>query len=204
MMARATQFTVTSLVAVASQVLEDAGYRAVPSSATEIWAASRAMVFEDAHGIVCVAAYETWAQLSSRWTQDQATLVTIISRHLIRTDAKAWDGYLVLLTPSFIPASQRPVSVKIQRNTLHVRKLLSGGDELNSVSDVRRTLLPLLPLDEHYALKPRDLLDSLPPLLTQYGIDEESAQTTIAAFGSQRPVIEELHTLTLKKRELQP
>ena len=199
-----TQFTVTTLVAAASEVLEIAGFRPVPPSATDNWGATIARVFEDPYSIVCVAVYETWDDLSSRWTKDQASLVTLISKHLLRTDAKAWDGYLALLTPSFVPADERPDFVKIQRNTLHLRKLLAGGDELKSVGGVRRTLLPLLPLEEYDALKPRNILDSLPPLLTHYGLDEEPVRIAIEAFQYQRTIIEQLHSFVIKKREDQP
>ena len=133
------------------------------------WKAIASRVYEDAYSVVCIAVYETWKELSSGWPQDQSSLVALMSEHFTRTEAKAWDGYLVLFTPSFVPTTERLDEISIQRNTLYLRKLLATGDELRSVDDVRRTLLPLLPLEEYAALEPRNALDALPVLLTSHG-----------------------------------
>ena len=199
-----TPFTVTSLVAAAADVLEGAGFDAAQQSATGTWRATAARVYEDAYSIVCVAVYETWAELSSGWTEDQANLVALISQHFARTEAKAWDGYLVLLTPSVVPATERLTSINIQRNTLHLRKLFADGEELRSLSAVRRALLPLLPLEEHDALEPRSVLDTLPPLLADRGVDEEAAHVAIAAFRDQRPILAEVHEFLTGRRGHQP
>lgn len=200
MTASSAPFTVTSLVAAAAEVLEGAGFKAIDPSVKDSWKATATRVYEDAYSIVCVAVYETWADLSSRWVDDQATLVSLISEYFARTEAKAWDGYLVLLTPSVVPRTDRLNASSIQRNTLHLRKLFADGEELRSVVDVRRTLLPLLPLDEYDALEPRSVLDSLPSLLGNHGVDEDAAQVAIAAFRDQRPIIAEVHAFMTTKR----
>ena len=200
---KSTPLPVTTLSAAAARVLEDAGFKVAKPSAVSAWEAPATRVYEDAYSIVCVAVYETWAELSSRWIEDQAILVDLISNHFARTEAKAWDGYLVLLTPSVVPATDRLDAISIQRNTLHVRKLFADGDELRSIDAVRRTLLPLLPLEEHGALEPRNILDTLPSLLASHGIDEEAVKVAIAAFRDQRPIIAEIHAFMTNKREQQ-
>ena len=188
-----TQFTATTLVAAVSEILEGAGLKAVSPSATGTWKATEARLYEDAYSVVCVAVYETWLDLWSLWADDQATLVSLISRHFSRTDAKAWDGYLVLLTPSIVPAAARHNAIEIQRNTVHVRKLFGSGDELQTVDAVRRTLLPLLPIEGEQALQPRNVLDSLPSVLARHGVDEDASRVAIAAFREQRSIIAEIH-----------
>jgi len=192
--------TVTNIAAVAGEVLEGGGFKAVEASAIDGWRATTARVYEDWYSIVCVAVYETWSLLSARWVEDQDNLVSLISEHFARTDAKAWDGYLALFTPSFVPASEHLTAVAIQRNTRHVRKLFADGNELGSMVSVRRVLLPLLPLEEHEALQPRNLLDSIPPLLAKNGVDEEAVQLAIAAFQAQRSITAELHSFIAKRR----
>ena len=187
MTTRNTAFTVTSLIAAATGILADAGFNPAQQSAKESWRATVARVYEDPYSVVCVAVYETWAELSSAWAEDQANLVALISTHFARNEAKAWDGYLVLLTPSVVPTNERLTAINIQRNTLHLRKLLAGGEELRSVSAVRRALLPLLPLEEHVALESRGVLDTLPSLLADRGVDEEAVQVAIAAFREPAP-----------------
>ena len=188
-----TQFTVTTLVAAVSEILEEAGFKAVDPSATGTWRATEARLYEDAYSVVCVAIYETWIDLWSLWADDQASLVSLISRHFSRTDAKAWDGYLVLLTPSIVPATEHHNAIDIQRNTVHVRKLFGSGGELQTVDAVRRTLLPLLPIEGEQALQPRNVLDSLPTVLSRHGVDEDASRVAIAAFREQRSIIAELH-----------
>ena len=198
----ATQFTVTALVAAASEILDGAGFKAVNPSVTGPWRATEARVYEDAYSIVCIAIYETWSDLWSLWADDQATLVSLISRHFSRVDAKAWDGYLVLFTPSVVPASARHNAVGIQRNTVHVRKLFGSGDELQTVDAVRRTLLPLLPLEGDQALQPRNVLDNLPPVLARHGVDEDASRVAISAFRQQRSIIADIHSVITEGAEL--
>lgn len=196
----APQFTVTALVAAAEEFLESAAYRPIKPSLADPWKATDVRIYEDAYSIVCLAVYETWNDLLSLWSDDQANLVSLISRHFSRTDAKAWDGYLVLLTPSIVPTKARQDAVDIQRNTLHVRKLFGSGDELRTVDDVCRVLLPLLPLEGHEVLRPRNVLDTLPKLLARHGVDEMASDVAIAAFRDQRHIIAELHAFMTKER----
>ena len=195
-----TPFTVTTLVAAATEVLEDAGFKAVHPSTTSDWRATATRVYEDAYSVVCVAVYETWKDLSGRWVEDQATLVNLISEYFARTEAKAWDGYLVLLTPSVVQETDRLNATSIQRNTLHLRKLFADGEGLESIEDVRRTLLPLLPLEEYDALEPRNVLDTLPSLLEKHGVNKDAVQVAIAAYREQRPIIAEVHAFITNKR----
>ena len=195
-----TPFTITTLIAAAAKILEDSGFRTVDPVSTGTWRATEARVFEDAYSVVCVSVYETWGALSSHWADDQANLVELISRHFARNEAKAWDGYLVLLTPSVVPATDRQEAIEIQRNTVHVRKLFAAGDELETVDAVRRTLLPLLPLDIQETSRPSNVLHSLPPLLARHGVDHEASRIAIAAFLEQRPIIEAIHGF-VEKRE---
>lgn len=197
------QVTVTSLAGEAARVLEGAGFKVAQQSTTWKWKATAAKVYEDSYSVVCVAVYETWAELSSGWTEDQATLVGLISAHFARSEAKAWDGYLVLFTPSVVPVAEHLTAVGIRRNTLHVRKLFAAGDELWSLASVRRTLLPLLPLDNHETLEARNVLDALPPLLAEHGIDEEAARVAIEAFRGQRPILGDIHGYLTTRREEQ-
>ena len=203
MTASESRFTSTTLVAAAAEILQSAGFRSIPKSQLDSWAARAVRIYEDPYSIVCVAVYETWTELSARWTEDQSSLADLISRHFDRSDAKAWEGYLVLFTPSHVPAIDKHLALRIQRNTLRVRKLFGDGEELSTIAAIRRTLLPLLTIEEYDALEPRNTLDTLQPLLASYGIDQESIQVAIEAFRDDRPVIEELHTLVAKKQRHQ-
>ena len=199
-MTSSSPFTVTNLMAAASEALESAGYRKVALKSLDGWEATLIRVYEDEYSIVCVAIYETWSDLHSRWTFVQANLSDLISENIERTDPKAWDGYLVLLTPSIVPAPEREKAIFIQRDTRHMRKLFADGAELTKIDDVNRVLLPLMPLEERDAILTENVLDKLPHLLAKHGVDQEVAQVAIAAFQAQRPIIPEVNTLISERR----
>jgi hypothetical protein len=203
-MAAGPLFTATTLVAAASEVLEGAGYRRVGPDREGEWPGAGARVYEDPYSVVALVVYETWADISESWLEAQAALVELISTHFTRGDAKSWEGYLVLLTPSVVPSDARLDAIAIQRNTTHVRKLLATGDELRTIEDVASALLPLLPLEPGHALaEPRSALDLLPELLARRAISEESVRVAIQAFLAQEPVIERLHSRLANSRQEQ-
>lgn len=59
---------------------------------------------------------------------------------------QAWDGYLVLLTPSLQPSSTWTEGTEIRYNTSRVRKLVGTCDDLKSLRDVQNILQPVLPV----------------------------------------------------------
>jgi hypothetical protein len=133
--------TTTNLLAAATKLLSNGGYTRAQTLTGPQWPAANAGVFEDSFGIVAVIIYETWRDLESTWSEAQAAFVELISKQFTSNDAKAWDGYLVLLTPA---AAEYSDVTKIRYDTTRVRKLVATGDELKTLADVGRVLLPLL------------------------------------------------------------
>jgi hypothetical protein len=170
--------TVSSLRAAAVEVLTGAGYREVsdpPASSRE-----HGGVYEDPYSIVGIGIFETWSALAAGWLDLQAALAELISENFARSDPKAWEGYLVLLTPSFVPTASAQEANEIRRDTQHVRKLLGAGDEIASLGQVQRLLLPLLPLDLPDAhARSSDALSALPPILGAQGIDPGAVQVAV-------------------------
>ena len=203
-MPNSTPFTVTSLVAALDQSLQDAGFKSVEPSVMVPWRATSARVYEDEYSIVCVAVYETWGELSANWLEDQAGLVDLISNHVARSEAKAWEGYLVLVTPSVVPTADRLSAMNIHRDTRYVRKIFADGGQLHLTDDIRQVLLPLLPLEEYDVLEPRDVLKSLLSLLTSHGVNQEVAQVAITAFQQQNPIVANIHEFMISDRAHQP
>lgn len=195
-MATGIPFTVTALLAEVSRVLERAAYERVSADRAGTWPASGARVYEDPYSVAALIAFETWSDLAANWLSAQAALVELMSTHLSRSDAKAWEGYLVLLTPSVLPSDARLEAADIRRNTTHVRKLLATGEELRNVDDVEQALLPLLPLPSTGGLtEERSALDLLPELVAHRGLSEQAVRTAIEAFLQQQSVVERLHAL---------
>jgi hypothetical protein len=186
-----TSLTTSQLLAATTELLESGGYKAAqPSNG---WP-SNARIFEDPYGIVAVVAYQTWSDLAEKWPYAQGQLVELISAHLTRPEPKSWEGYLILLTPSEAPASARAQLADIRYDTNRVRKLVATGDDLRTLDDVEQALLPLLPLQVEAQLKSGPaLLERLPKLLAERGINVEAARAVVNAFIANDSILERLH-----------
>jgi len=184
--------TSTDILAAATEILTASRYTRISESDAEVEFTS-ARLFEDAYGIVALVVYETWDDLSSRWPDAQAFLVDVISKNVSSSEPKAWEGYLVLLTPSVLsgPAQREPD--RIRYDTSRLRKFVATGAELKTVSDVHRTLLPLLPLDEVELGRQESTLEMLPDLLSKKALPRRAVAVVVNAFRDQLPILEKLH-----------
>ena len=196
--------TLTAIEGEAHEFMEGAGFQLVlKSGSARKWRAPVVKIYEDVYSIVCIAIYETWTQLNFAWTDDQANLVDLISEYFTRADAKASEGYLVLLTPGVVPEANRPAANDIKNDIRRVRKLLADGLELKLAGGVRRTLLPVLPLEEGGVLEEQDVLEALPSLLAKYDINEDATNLAIKAFRGRHPIMEWIHGRTTDTQEEQ-
>lgn len=188
-------FTATNLLAIASDLLTSGKYHQIDEDREGRWKISNARLFEDNYGVVAVVVYETWHDLMLGWVDAQASLVEIISEYMTSTDAKAWEGYLVLLTPSPVSLGGQSDADQIRYNTNRVRKLLAAGDDMNSIEDVNRVLLPLLPPDPDLKMDIQQTgLEMLPAILSKNDdIPEEPVRVAIEAFNEQKSMVESLH-----------
>ncbi len=186
--------TATDILAAAGEILVSHGYSRSSDTISLETPLRNTRLFEDAYGIVAVVVYETWEDLSTRWPDAQGFLVDLISKHVSSADAKAWEGYLVLLTPAVIGMTSRSEADRIRYDTTRVRKLLATGEELKTVGDVERVLLPLLPLDEVEVGHQESTLEMVPELLTKKGISRRAVEVIISAYLSQLPMLDKLHT----------
>jgi hypothetical protein len=185
-------FTTTDLIAAASQVLLEGGYRQINGRFPE-WGTPTSRLFEDEYSVVGIAVFETCKELLHTWPDVQAPLVDVISRHVGSQESKSWDGYLVLLTPGLAPSESEAIE-EVRYNTTRLRKLVATGDDLKILTDVERVLRPLLPLrPERATLGQESALDLLPRLLAAQQIPEEVTRVVVDAFRQHVPLLEQLH-----------
>lgn len=190
----ANGLTVSQLLAAASGVLTSSGYTEAAASPSVGGSSYAPRIFEDAYGIVAVHGFETWRQLVGHWNIAQGQLVDLISTHLRAPEPKAWDGYLVLLTPAPLAPAERVTLNNLRNDIMRVRKLVATGEDLGTLDDVRRALLPLLPLGTEEAFEsPVGLLALLPDLLGVEGISHPVTQVVIEAFTANESMLERLH-----------
>jgi hypothetical protein len=185
-------YTTTDLIAAASQVLLEGGYRQINGQFPE-WGTPTSRLFEDEYSVVGIAIFETCKELLQTWPDAQALLVDVISRHVGSQESKSWDGYLVLLTPGLAPSESAALEA-VRYDTTLLRKLVATGDDLKLLTDVERVLRPLLPLrPERTNLVQQSALDLLPRLLAAQQIPEEVTRVVVDAFRQQSPLLEQLH-----------
>lgn len=184
--------TMSSLRAATDEVLTSAGFCQIPDPPD--WGNDYGGVYEDPYSIVGLAIFETWAALATQWLDLQVALAQLISENFAGSEPKAWEGYLVLLTPSIVPDSAQQDANDIRRNTQHLRKLLGTGDDIAAIGQVERLLFPLLPLHVVNAeAGSGDALALLPQILGEQGIDPDAVRVAIEAFTAQQPIVERLH-----------
>jgi hypothetical protein len=184
--------TPTELLGLASNALTRGGYQPVGEGFPD-WKTASTRLFEDAYGVVGVAVFSTFADLLGSWTTLQGSLVAAISERVGRSESKAWDGYLVLLTMGMPPLADTEIEA-IRYDTSRLRKLVATGDNLREPGDVDRILRPLLPLSPHNEVtSDSSALDLLPVLLAAKNIPLETTKILVDAFAGHRPLVEVLH-----------
>jgi hypothetical protein len=190
--------TATDLVAASSSVLEAGGYQPIRKGFPK-WDTPSTRLFEDKYNVVGIAVFTTSTELLSSWADLQGALVDVISRHVGRTESKAWDGYLVLLTTGMAPSMDADIE-GLRYDTTHLRKLVATGEDLSAPSDVERLLRPLLPLrTAQGSIGLSTALDLLPALLAEQGIDQKTTDVLVKSFIEKEPLMDELH----RTREVQ-
>jgi len=183
--------TASQVLAAATEILDKGGYVVVPTPSA--WQGT-VRLFEDSYGIVALHLFDTWEQLIQDWYVGQGQLVDLISEHLSRPEPKAWEGYLVLFTTGLVSAANRASVVDLRYDTNRVRKLVSTGEELETLDDVRTALLPLLPLDlGPTPVTHAGLLDLLPDLMANEEVPRQVIEVLVDAFVSNASIVERLH-----------
>jgi hypothetical protein len=184
--------TTTDLIAASTSVLEAAGYQSIREGVPE-WNTTSTRLFEDKYNVVGIAVFATTAELLQSWADLQGALVDVISHYVGRSENKAWDGYLVLLTTAIAPESDHNIE-DVRSDTTRLRKLVATGEDLATPGDVERLLRPLLPLrDQQGSIGQGTALDLLPQLLKEQGIDEPTTKGLVKSFIEQEPLMEALH-----------
>ena len=183
----------TQLLAAAGELLKQGGYREVSSERLESLKSDKARVYEDQYAIVCLVVFPSWTELRSRWTNVQADFVELLSKYLLRADAKTWDAYLVLLTPA-TASEQWQEAQEIRQDTTRVRKLVGTGDDLRSLGDVATLVSSLLPIGTAEAVtdKTETIWSLVYQSLEKKGVHRDTIQSLVKSYEEQRNIMEAL------------
>lgn len=179
----------TEIAAAADAVLERSAYRRLDSSQRLLSPETTARIYEDVYGVVWLSVFESVAALLRGWHEQQAAFVELLTQHLASEDAKAWDGYLVLLSGDAHHREQAADIEEIRRDTRRVRKLVATGARIRTLRDVEDVLQPLLPLEVGGTIVPSSPFETLPEVLETQGIPRELTRQLATAFESQQPLM---------------
>jgi hypothetical protein len=153
----------------------------------------KARLYEDLYAIVCLVVFPTWAELTSNWANIQADFVELLSKYLLRADAKTWDAYLVLLTPA-MALEQWHEAEEIRQDTTRIRKLVGTGEDLRSLGDVATLVSSLLPISSAGAVtdKTQTVWSLVYQSLEKKSVRRETIQSLVKAYEEQRNIMEAL------------
>jgi hypothetical protein len=187
-----SHLTVTGIMAMATRVLLDAAFVQAEENSGVAGDLAHGRLFEDRYSVVGICAWEDWKGLRSEWPRAQGWLVEIISERIDRSEAKAWDGYIVLLTPARVPQEDRATLDAIRYDTTRLRKLV--GVDLSSEAAVKRVLSPLLPLDPQLLRTAGSSLgDLLLEMIKPEVAPPDTVQALVDAFKDGRPLVDSIH-----------
>jgi hypothetical protein len=123
----------------------------VESALTEVGYRSRiakfdptTLLFEDDSILGFVSLFDTVEQLLENWKLKQNQFVSRMTVELRRSATKSWNCYAVFLTREEVDTHQRALLSDIEEDLSLTRKLV--GDGLLTTRDIRRVLLPILPI----------------------------------------------------------
>ena len=194
--------TDSTLLAAASNVLIASGFQEVSVAAIREIEPTRERLFEDAYSIVLVSAFQSAGELVDAWPTVQSGFASLITRTMARNDAKAWDGYLVLLLGRQPSRAEVPSLSKIAYDTRRVRKIVVTPEMIGSDLDLTTALLPVLPLPELPSLGARTSLDqilatmegSLAPIARR-GLEAlfEASASNTSPFAALEALVRETH-----------
>ena len=189
-----SSLTPTDIIASATHVLTDHDYRRVSGELDPNLSTTGIRLFEDEYGIVAVAVYDSWEELEAKWIDAHSALVDLLERHVMKTEGKAWDGYVVLITPLQLTREQLAAATDIRYDTHRTRKLVITGNDIKSISDVQNALLPILPLRiDDNLLSQSSALEVLPELMAERGIEQSAVISIIDSFTKDESILSGLH-----------
>ncbi len=203
---------VGTLLAGVDVILKAAGATRVPTpdlSGLAGTADGLVAVYEDTQIFVGVASYSSVAALREGWLQAQEDVALLTSNSLASLGAKAWDGYLVLLSTQAIPEREVAAVTAIRANTRRLRKLvIAPSDETTAATPerlsnfLRRELAPLLPLYLPRDGSFQDPVKALPHRLKVPGMTATDIKTVLEAYDAGSPMVVALHRQRLSAEGL--
>lgn len=189
-----------SMIAIVDRILQANGAVRVAVEESQRGDSYLSAAYEDNYSFIGVAYFISMSNLIDHWLDAQEELERLTSRAIVHLGAKAWDGYLVLLTEQPISRLTMASVTAIRSNTRQLRKLVIARDDLAAdkgvslESTVGRSLTPLLPLTVPRVASFVDPVSTLPDRLKVVGLSRDDIEAVVIAHSLGLPMIATLHT----------
>lgn len=138
-----------------NDLLNDAGYLAQRLRIGQ----REALIFEGdtVQGFLFV--YDSSVSLMKSWSVDSDVAIATYQFGLRKSGSKAWNTYLVLLTPESSDYVSASLLSAIEEDLRGTRKVAKGG--IQNLADLHAALLPLLPLQNAPRLEAVDMQEEI-------------------------------------------
>jgi len=158
-------------------------------------------VFEDEYAVIAICAFDSVEELVSGWGVMQDHVVEFMNAHVVSTDPKAWDGYLVLIANGGVSETLAAEVSLIRTDTRRVRKLVltaedlaaRSPDHLDITSKVRRALAPILDLALDSTLGRTNPLETIQSRIGPGAGKNVDLDLLVASYNEGSSLMESLH-----------
>lgn len=117
------------------------------------------LLFESDEYIGLLLTYDTPDSLLSHWDNQSRALLDAQKLGLRRSQEKAWNSYLVLLSAARASRLQQALLDTVEENLVRTRKIARSG--MASREEIQRAILPLIPLQSPPNLQPVNMNDEI-------------------------------------------
>jgi len=139
-----------NIIHYARAILEEANYETFEQSPSR-----NVFYFEDNSVLGFVKDCEDVSTILSSWESIQDSYLKEYTLRLRSETNKSWNVYSVYLSQSECSKEQRQKICEIEENFRGTRKIVRTG--INSRSDIRKALLPFLPIQNLLSLRTEDI-----------------------------------------------
>jgi hypothetical protein len=143
------------ILTLAEQVLVDVGF---VTSRIEV-GERVGLAFENQTVLGFAFAYDKPGDLLMNWATDANRVIAAHQFGLRRAGSKAWNAYIVLLSAGFPDQALSARIGAIEEDLVGTRKIASAG--ISGAPDVRRALLPLLPIQTAPKIEAANIPDEI-------------------------------------------
>ena len=192
-----TSISRTALLAELESIFGNHGYKTAKAQTNWPPVKEILLVAEDEYGVVAVSIFESTTELIERWTEAQGETVELFGNAISHTDAKWWEGYLILISlGQTIGADEKACLDEIRRDTSRIRKFVFTGSDLTSINSISRLVSPLLPMSPDFGASTpsTESVDEFYKEVAGQRIEQQALEVVLETYRKGDSILQSLDT----------